>query len=169
MHIPERWKHRSTRPDHSRFYMCIMWSLFCSTGIMFFAPQDVPLVVKMNPGIEHTLAMVLCLGTSCCIAGFSMGSRFFVPKADVRNAYRLAILALPSNVAALGLFAFTMARAAHWNPTLTFYSASSTVFIIIAHVWMAWDLHWEVKRLDAFVKTAIEAAIKAEDADPSAN
>jgi hypothetical protein len=136
----------------------MMLSLCISTLILFFAPQYVPMVVKLDPGTTHLLAAVLCLGTGCCVMGFTLGSRFFFPNTDLRNCYRLAMSATPSNVAALGTFLVTIGQAVKWDPLLTLYSASSTLFLLIAHIWVTWDLYWEVKRINDRVCKAVERA-----------
>jgi hypothetical protein len=119
----------------------------------------VPLAVQLDPSTLHLLAGVLAIGSCSCITGFSIGSKYFFPKADLRTAYKLAIYATPSNVAALGMLAVETADKVHWDPVLVVTSTATTLFIIAAHCWVAWDLIWEVKRINERVRTAIERVL----------
>lgn len=161
LRIPDRWKRRSSRPDHSRFYMCIMWSLFIGTIVILLRGPAHPSILDatMSDQLQRLYAGVLSLGTGCCVAGFMCGTRFFRPHVDLRYSYRLTIVATPANVATLSLYLIAICHGVQWHPVLAVQNGVMIFAIIVAHCWMAWDLFWEIRRIDERVSSAITRAV----------
>lgn len=159
--IPQRWKRRDPRMDHSKFYMCMMWALFTGTlFILLRGPVHPSVLDGMADSVQRLYALVLCLGTGCCITGFLSGTRVLRPNADLRSCYRLAIYATPANVTTLSLYIVGIGNSLHWTRPFLFIESTCSVFaIIVAHLLMAWDLHWEVGRINERLRAAVVKAI----------
>jgi hypothetical protein len=147
------------RLDRSPFYACMMWSLFVGGFIMLVGGPTHPSTIDaMDPTMQRAMSAVLCLGTGVCIVGFSSATRYFRPNADLRDCYRLAVIATPANVSTLAVYAIAVGNTVHWNLRLFGLGAGGILAVLIAHLLMAADLHHEVKRLDERVAAALQAA-----------
>jgi hypothetical protein len=153
------WGYHGARSDREPFYMCMMWSLFVGGSIMFIGgPIHHSTIDAMDPSLQRVLAAVLCLGTGTCITGFTLGTRHFRPNADLRDCYRMAVIATPANVSTLVVYAVAVGNTAHWNLQLFGLGAGGILAIMIAHLVMAWDLHRAIRRIDERVSAALKAA-----------
>lgn len=157
----QSWLGRSGRPDGGPFYMCMMFSLFSGGLIMAIGGPIHPSTIDaMSADVQRVMSLVLCLGTGTCIFGFTSGTRYFRPNADLRECYRLAVVATPSNVATLAVYAMAVGNTVHWNLQLFGLGAGGILAVMVAHLLMAWDLHHEIKKLDERIATAIDVAIR---------
>lgn len=152
---------RRVRPDQSPFYMCMIWSLFFGGVIMAIGGPIHPSTIEaMDPVLQRVMSVVLCLGTGLCIYGFLSGTRRFKPDADLRECYRLAVIATPANVSTLAVYAVAVGNTYHWNLHLFGLGAGGILAVMLAHLMLAWDLHSEIKTLDSRVDAALQAALK---------
>jgi hypothetical protein len=117
----------------------------------------------MSPIPQRIMSSVLCLGTATCIVGFSSGTRYFRPNADLRDCYRLGIIAAPANVATLTVYALAAGNTCHWNIRLFGLGAGGLIAVLIGHLLIARVLNSEVKRLNIRVALALQAVSEASD------
>lgn len=154
-----RWRGPRGRADRDPFYMCLMWGLFLGGLVMFFGGAVHPSTIDaMHDFTQRGVALLLCFGSGICIVGFTSGSRWFRPEADLRDCYRMAVIATPANVSTLAVYAAAVGNTYHWNLRLFGLGAGGILAVLIAHLLMAWALYWEARRLDARVAEALRAA-----------
>lgn len=155
-----RWKGHQGRLDHSPFYVCMMWTLFVAGLVMAIGgPVHPSTIESMTPLVQRALSFTLCLGTGICIFGFMSGTRYFRRDADIRDCYRMAVLATPANVSTLTVYAMGIGNTDHWNIHLFALGAGGILAVLIAHVLMAWELHREIGSLTRRVEAAIQGAM----------
>lgn len=152
------WKGGRDRLDRDPFYMCLMWALFVGGLLMLFGGSIHPSTIDaMDDVMQRAVAFLLCFGTGTCILGFTSGTRWFRPRADLRDCYRMAVIATPANVSTLAVYAAAVGNTYHWNLRLFGLGAGGILAVLTAHLLMAWVLYWEARRLDARVAEALRA------------
>lgn len=167
---PEYRGSRGGRLDRAPFYICMMWSLFVGALIMLIGGPIHPSTIDaMDPLVQRAMSFVLCIGTGTCIFGSIRGNRYFMPHADLRDCYRMAVIATPANVATLSVYALAVGNTCHWNLRPFGLGAGGILAILVAHLLMAWDLHQETKRLDERVAAALRAAMNEARDDDQTN
>lgn len=158
--VSRYWKSHRGRPDRAPFYVCMMWSLFVGGLIMLIGGPIHPSTIDaMDATLQRGMAAMLCLGTGLCIVGFTRGTRYLGPNADLRDCYQMAVVATPANVSTLAVYAMAVGNTVHWDLRLFGLGAGGILAVMCAHLLMAWDLHQEVKRLDERVGAAIQAVL----------
>jgi hypothetical protein len=160
--IPEKWKYRPARLDHSRFYVTTMFALLLSCiSLLMIGPTPNSSISSLDKATQLSLATVLFIGITTCCIGIVSGTRIFRRHADIRDCCMLSVYATPSNVVALGTYIAAIGNTYHWSLWSFNIGAACAMGVLCGHVLMACDRHWEIKRIDERVKKTIDAVAAA--------
>lgn len=93
------------RIDH-RGYVPEIWVGLLLSALYLL--QADPILDGITDSIERIISITMAIGCLLCIAGASMGTRWFFPKARLAACYGFQLLGLPLIVLSLAWYAFAV-------------------------------------------------------------
>ncbi|AYN57982.1 membrane protein [Mycobacterium phage Fowlmouth] len=154
--LPDKAFQKPSRLDHGRMYVCVVVGLFLtSLSMIVLGPLPDSTISNLNEFTQTSMAFVLFLGSLSCIIGMSRGTRFFFPRADLRDSYLIAKWSIPGVVASLGTYVIAI-LVNYGSIWLSALSGSIGASIVIGSLWNAWDFANEIDRLDEELKNEVE-------------
>ncbi|OBH02420.1 hypothetical protein [Mycobacterium sp. E1747] len=136
---PFRWAHNlwlgwirspaKSRVDRSRMYVWVHLGLVITGWALMFHPYGVGALAYFDKQQNETLALCIIAGSTVCILGSLMGTRYWFPSAvtDVRLPYLFAVGGQLSVIFSLCLYEFTLAV----HQTVYGNMSSALAFVII--------------------------------------
>lgn len=93
------------RIDH-RGYVPEIWVGLLLSALYLL--QTDPILDGITDNLERVISSTMAVGSLACIAGASMGTRWFFPKARLAMCYGLQLLGLPLIILSLAWYAFAV-------------------------------------------------------------
>ncbi|AVD99647.1 membrane protein [Mycobacterium phage Cuke] len=155
--LPDKAFQKPNRLDHGRMYMCVTVGLFLtSLSMIMLGPLPNSTISRLSEFTQTSMAYVLSLCSATCLVGIFRGTRFFMPRADLRDSYLMAKWSIPGIGASLGTYvvAIFVNYGSIWLSTV---SGSIGASILIGSLWNGWDFANEIDRLDAELKNEVKS------------
>lgn len=144
------------RIDHSRMYICTMFGLFfLSLSLLMVGPIPGSVLADMSAWTQAMLAVCNLVGSTICISGIMLGTRFFRPKTDIRVCYQIGewgIVSICSSMFFYVLGVIGHVKGVFWGSAL---SSALGFAILIGCAWLAIDFEYETDKLDKKFRTEI--------------
>lgn len=125
-------------------YVPELWAGMIVTALYLWAES--PVIADFNDTAEYVLAIMLTLGSSLCVLGTTLGSRYFFPRATRKASYLIELAGLPMIIVSLGWYSFlsTGVDPDHDHFLIQVLSAGLGVCIQIGSIRMVVDLVTEL-------------------------
>lgn len=142
---------KPSRLDHGRMYMCVTVGLWVfSLSLLIIGPISASTLTEVHNGTQKAMAFVMLLGTTIKIHGFLSGTKAFMHKRDLRDAYLQAMWAIVATNVGLAVYIGILVAQHKWS-IFSVFAGSVGMSMVVGAIWNAWDFRNEVHRLNAMV------------------
>lgn len=139
--------HKPARVDHGRMYMCCIFGLLLwSMSLLVIGPVPSSAIDELSDYVQNVLACCIFIGSVVCTFGIATGTRFFLPKADIRLSYKFALWGIPAIAGSIGTYIWAIVHdtGSFWVST---YAAAVGAGVCLGIIWNGLDLAFEIARL----------------------
>ncbi|ABD58453.1 gp37 [Mycobacterium phage PBI1] len=156
------------RIDHGRMYVSCMMGLWVwSLSLLVIGPVPNSTIDELTDYVQNILASCIFIGSFVCLCGIAIGTKYVLPKADIRLCYRFSLWGIPALAGSVGTYAWAIAHntGSFW---VSAYAASIGTFICLGIVWNGLDLLFEIARLNEeinYLKYGAGSEERLEDRD----
>lgn len=143
---------RPSRLDHGRMYVCIMFGLFIwSMSLLTIGPIPNSVIDELTDYTQIILSLCIFVGSSVCIVGIFIGTRFIPWIKDIRLAFKFALWGMPAIVGSVGTYVWAVINnnESFWASA---YGSAIGSAITLGILWNGLDFASDLIRLQEGVK-----------------
>lgn len=136
------------RKDHGPMYICVIIGLFLwSLSLLIAGPIRYSILDELNDTAQNILGVSIFLGSSMCLIGILLGTRFIRPKIDIRLCYAWGAAGTPAVSIAVWVYFWAVVHGSV-SPVLSGMSGALSLMIPLGAVWNAVYLWRERRRIE---------------------
>lgn len=136
------------RKDHGPMYVCVMIGLFgWSLSLLIAGPIRYSIIDELSDTAQNILAGSIFVGSSMCLTGIVLGTRFIRRNIDIRICYAWGAAGTPGVSVAVGVY-FWAAVHGSVSPILSGMAGALSLMIPVGAVWNAVYFWRERRRIE---------------------
>jgi hypothetical protein len=156
MNLLERIFKRPERLDHGPMYICVIVALFLwSLSLLIAGPVRYSIIDELNDTAQNWLGGGIFIGSSMCLTGIVLGTRFVRPHIDIRTCYAWGAAGTPAISIAVWVY-FWAAVAGSLSPVLSGMSSAFSLLVPVGVVWNAINFWIERRRIERNIPRALD-------------